>query len=177
MKAGERASSLVEEEICSGPSAEAVYAARAVNWIIKNQLLTNLVSISSPKYDRLLNKKKDSWKVNLVLKLKLLPKWLWFKRDQVALDLFWEYSIQLFLSAFIHPLLFSPHFIHTLSGHHASLVKAPNFHDSCIGLMWVSWPDLQGALIKEGDRLLAISFVYSSEQSSAKVERRKQSTD
>lgn len=70
-----------------------------------------------------------------------------------------------------------PHFIHTLSGHHASLVKAPNFHDSCIGLMWVSWPDLQGALIKEGDRLLAISFVYSSEQSSAKVERRKQSTD
>lgn len=58
MKAGERASSFVEEEICSGPSAEAVYAARAVNWIIKNQLLTNLVSISSPKYDRLLNKKK-----------------------------------------------------------------------------------------------------------------------
>lgn len=31
MKAGERASSLVEEEMCSGPSAEAVYAARAVN--------------------------------------------------------------------------------------------------------------------------------------------------
>lgn len=57
MKA-EGASSLVEEEMGSGPSAEAVYAARAVNWIIKNQLLTNLVSMSSHEYDRLFNKKK-----------------------------------------------------------------------------------------------------------------------
>lgn len=43
-------------------------------------------------------------------------------------------------------------------------------HPSCIDMMRVTWPDLWGTLIKEGDRLLAVSVVNAGGQTSSKSE-------
>lgn len=43
-------------------------------------------------------------------------------------------------------------------------------HPCCIDTMWATWPDLQGALIKAGDRLFAVSFVNTGGQTSSRSE-------
>lgn len=78
-----------------------------------------------------------------------------------------------YLSVFLPP--FFP--LHAPSWQYYTSVDPPTFHDYPIDVTQVSWPDSEGTLIKLGDRLLAISFVYPAEQTSAEVVSRMQSDD
>lgn len=82
-----------------------------------------------------------------------------------------------YLSVFLPPCL-PPFFpLHAPSWQYYTSVDPPTFHDYPIDVTQVSWPDSEGTLIKLGDRLLAISFVYPAEQTSAEVVSRMQSDD
>lgn len=102
-----------------------------------------------------------------------------FKGNQAGCTLFvWRilHLATFCLSVFIPPP--PPVFpLHALTWQYCTSVTPPTFHDSRIDVTRVSRPDLEGTLIKQCDRLLAISFVYPAEQTSAEVESRKQSED
>lgn len=98
---------------------------------------------------------------------------------QLALHLSGEYFIQSLslLSLSSRPSIPPVFPLHALSGQCCTWFTLPTPHDSLIEITWVSWPDLAVTLIKQGDRLLAISSVYPAEQTPAEVESRKQSED
>lgn len=76
-------------------------------------------------------------------------------------------------SHFLFLLSLSNHPYLTLTFHfmpseqNCTSVARTTFCDSYIDVMWASWPDSPGTLIIQGDRLLAISFVYPAEQTKA----------
>lgn len=155
------------------------------NWTIKNRIKFN--QIHQCQYQPTINEYrilKDHLKSRLITSLTATTQrtHTLFWGEPGKLHFIWleNTSSGHFLSRIslsIHPpSLLSFHFTPSLG----SIALWSPFHPSMIlVLMWrgQTWPNLEGILIKQGDRLLGISFVYPAEQTSAEVKSKRQSKD